>query len=60
MSSHSDMRETKVALALLKQHRASITLHQFQTIRGQIKAGRIDEGLDGLAKILRRKNKREI
>lgn len=57
MSSRSD--ETKAALALLKQHRASLTPQQTRTIRGQIRAGEISAALSGMNKILKRVKRHE-
>ena len=57
MSSRSD--DTKAALALLKQHRASLTPQQTRTIRGQIRAGEIGAALSGMNKILKRVKRHE-
>lgn len=44
----------KLALEVIKAHRCKLTRQQFNTLKGQCKAGDIDGALKGLSRILGR------
>lgn len=49
------MKEMREALSTLKEYRHELTRQQVRTLAGQIKAGQPDAAMNGLAKILDRR-----
>jgi len=52
------MNDGKEAYATLKEYRHLLTRQQVRTLAGQIRHGKPNEAMNGLAKILSRKEKR--
>lgn len=49
------MNDAKEAWAILKEYRQHLTRQQVRTLAGQIKSGHPNEAMNGLAKILDRR-----